>query len=315
MALKLQNRKFYPFAFAGSVLAVAIIWYLVFGFSRGQPFLTIIGAIAAFFYFWYKQHLEETKLFKELFTEFNRRYDGLNNRLNEIIRGDPTTKLKEDERSLVFDYFNLCAEEHFFHKAHYVDEAVWNAWRNGMAFFFNNPRIRDLWNEECESADERASYYGFEPPPYKTIVRESRRDVTVEVMRESTWRRDVSQGTRLEQFSVSRYFLGAPTRSVEWSQKFVDEALSYRDVRAFHNEPGVGFDPNFVFIERVYTENEGFIASFYGTVDIFKQYGHEVEPGRAPESYSRLRVKSADLLDRALKCLHISANLKDLDRS
>ena len=78
---------------------------------------------------------------------------------------------------------------------------------------------------------------------------------------------------------------------------------------------GIGFDPNFVFIERIYTENEGFIASFYGTIDVFRQYGHELEPGRAPDSYSRLRVKSVDLLDRALKCLHISANLKDLDRT
>ena len=292
-----------------------VFWISFVGRGHGELLLGVIAAIAGFFYFLYKQHLDETKLFKELFVEFNRRYDCLNNRLNKIVSSEATGALNDEERGVVFDYFNLCAEEHFFHNAHYIDETVWNAWRHGMAFFFNNSRIRDLWNEDCESADERASYYGFEPPPYKPTVRESRRGVTVEVTRESTWRRDVSQGTRSEQFSVNRYFGGSPSRSVAWSQRFVDEALLYRDVRAFHNEPGVGFDPNFVFIERVYTENEGFIASFYGTIDIFKQYGHEVEPGRAPESYSRLRVKSADLLDRALKCLHISANLKDLDRS
>ena len=288
---------------------------MAFGFAHGPLLLSIVTAIAAFFYFLYKHHLDETRLFKELFTEFNRRYDRLNNRLNKIVRVDSKDELKEEERGVVFDYFNLCAEEYFFHNVHYIDEAVCNAWRRGMAFFFNNPRIRDLWNEDCESADERASYYGFEPPPYKPTARESRREVSVETTRISTWPGNVGQSTRSEQFSVSQYFSGAPARSVEWSQKFVDEALSYLDVRAFHNIPGIGFDPNFVFIERVYTENEGFIASFYGTIDVFRQYGHEVEPERTPDSYSRLRVKSADLLDRALKCLHISANLKDLDRA
>jgi len=255
---------------------------VVFGFAHGQLLLGVVTAIAALFYFLYKQHVDETRLFKELFTEFNHRYDRLNNRLNEIIRGDPTVKLKDKERAVVFDYFNLCAEEHFFHDAHYIDEAVWNAWRHGMAFFFDNPRVRDLWNEDCESADQRASYYDFEPPPYKPTAEESRSQISVEVTRISTWQGDVSQSARSEQFSVSRYFSGVPARSLEWSQKFVDEALSYRNIRAFHNEPGIGFDPNFVFIERVYTENEGFIASFYGTVDEFRQYGHEVEPGERP---------------------------------
>jgi len=39
-------------------------------------------------------------------------------------------------RELLFSYFNLCAEEYFFHKAGYVDQDVWKSWYRGMSVFF-----------------------------------------------------------------------------------------------------------------------------------------------------------------------------------
>ncbi len=64
MALTLHNRKFYPYAFAVFVAGASAVWYVVFGLAHGQLVLGLITAGAAFFYFLYKQHLDETKLFQ-----------------------------------------------------------------------------------------------------------------------------------------------------------------------------------------------------------------------------------------------------------
>jgi hypothetical protein len=314
MSLYLRNRKFYSYAFIAVVSGTLGVWFPLIGRGFDNAFLGVVTAIAGFFAFLYKQHLDETKLFKELFVEFNRRYDRLNNRLNQIVDGDSRVELKPDEKNTLFDYFNLCAEEHFFKQSGYIDETVWNAWRHGMAFFFNNPRIRELWNQECASADERASYYKFEPPAYAGPAEGSSISPLVQRTRhQATWQAAEDRAEpRSMQFLVSQHFAHAPQRSVAWAQQFVDVALSYQEVRAFPNDAGVGFDPNFVFIERVYTEEEGFAASFYGGPDEFAKYGHRLKPGRS-NSYSRLKVYSADSLGIAEKCLHISANLQSLE--
>ncbi|HEY4950126.1 MAG TPA: hypothetical protein VIH88_07315 [Candidatus Acidoferrales bacterium] len=118
-----------------------------------------IAAIGGFLYFLYQQHLNETKLFKELFIEFNRRYDVLKYDLNTILFDLSAGELSSDQREKVFNYFNLCAEEYFFYKAGYIDHDVWRSWCRGMNEFFKSPRIRTLWEQE-----RKESYYGFRPP-------------------------------------------------------------------------------------------------------------------------------------------------------
>jgi hypothetical protein len=93
---------------------------------RPELLASAIGSVAGFTYFLYRQHLDETKLFKELFKEFNARYDALNDDLNTILSGPPEGSLSPDEKKPVFSYFNLCAEEYFFYKAGYIDRRVWN---------------------------------------------------------------------------------------------------------------------------------------------------------------------------------------------
>jgi len=159
MALSLHNKRWYPSIFLLSSAAILAAWLY---FAKGHPpelLLSGLGAVAGFFYFIYRQHLDETKLFKELFVEFNARYDKLNDGLNRILVGPREGELSGNERDLVFSYFNLCAEEYFFYKAGYIDETVWQSWCRGMNVFFGNPRIRNLWDSDCK-AD---SYYGFRP--------------------------------------------------------------------------------------------------------------------------------------------------------
>jgi hypothetical protein len=127
--------------------------------TRPELLLSGIGAIAGFIYFLYRQHLDETKLFKDLFVEFNARYDKLNDDLNAILFGPAEGDFTDAEQKVLFSYFNLCAEEYFFYKSGYIDGHVWKSWRRGMHVFFTHPRIRGLWNHDCK-AD---SYYGFRP--------------------------------------------------------------------------------------------------------------------------------------------------------
>lgn len=165
MAFKLPRRKYFPVIFVIAVLVVFAAWCQFEKSHRDEKshpelLLTGLGAIGGFAYFLYRQHLDETRLFKELFAEFNARYDKLNNDLNKILDGPEQGLPSTMERDTVFKYFNLCAEEYLFHKAGYIDKKVWNAWQKGMVIFFKNPRIAALWKSE-EKTD---SYYGFHPP-------------------------------------------------------------------------------------------------------------------------------------------------------
>ncbi|HEV3254289.1 MAG TPA: hypothetical protein VG033_07765 [Candidatus Acidoferrales bacterium] len=160
MALKLHNRRWYlPVFLVGSATAI-VVWLCFSEGRRPELLLSAIGGLAGLTYFLYRQHLDETKLFKELYTDFNKRYDSMNDHLNSILFGPPEGPLSVGERECLFSYFNLCAEEYFFYTVGYIDYRVWESWCRGMKVFFNHPRIQTLWEQDCK-AD---SYYGFRPP-------------------------------------------------------------------------------------------------------------------------------------------------------
>jgi hypothetical protein len=137
-------------------LAVVVI-SLILGKFDSLTITTLIGILLSFLYFAQKQDLEELSLFKELFTEFNHRYDGLNEGLNRIRCGDKQAELTAEEIDLLYNYFNLCGEEYLFFKRGYIYPEVRKAWLNGMRIFYQNERIRRIWEEELETG----SYYGL----------------------------------------------------------------------------------------------------------------------------------------------------------
>jgi hypothetical protein len=77
---------------------------------------TIGGGALGFVYFVQKQRLDELRLFHDLFTKFNDRYDGLNGTLNGILEGEAEAPLTQEQTDCLSDYFNLCAEEFFFYR-------------------------------------------------------------------------------------------------------------------------------------------------------------------------------------------------------
>lgn len=160
MALTLNNRRYYPVVFLVAFFAVLVGWIHFASGHHPELLVAVLGGVASFAYFIYRQHLDETRLFKELFSEFNDRYDGLNDDLNLILFRLLEDELSPAEKEMLFSYFNLCAEEYFFYEAGYIDRRVWESWYRGMGVFFKHPRIQELWEQDC-TAD---SYYGFRPP-------------------------------------------------------------------------------------------------------------------------------------------------------
>jgi hypothetical protein len=147
--------KYYALVSA-AVLATGFC-LLLLRFLQLNQLAAVAAGVFAFAFGVQKQHLEEMKWFKELFQQFNLRYDALHEDLNRIYKQPPNLPLEEHEIKTLFKYFNLCGEEHLYFDKGFICEEAWTAWYNGMRLFRQNPRIRKLWNDEL-GAD---SYYGL----------------------------------------------------------------------------------------------------------------------------------------------------------
>ena len=116
---------------------------------------SVIAAALAFCYFAQQQKLAEMSLFKELFTDFNRRYDALNDRLMQIVTSRET--LGQEDRQAVVDYCNLCAEEYLFFSEGYIHQQAWRSWCRGMLWYFDREPFQAVWEQEIATK----SYYGL----------------------------------------------------------------------------------------------------------------------------------------------------------
>lgn len=148
-----------------AIAAVATAIILVYFKEPLATFAGALGAILSVVYFVQKQKLEETKLFREIFQECNRRYDAMNELL-EMARASDEAHLNTEETSLLVDYFNLCGEEYLYYRQGYVPPAVWEAWYLGMKIVICSPRINELWRSEKATG----SYYGLPLEPFPSSV-------------------------------------------------------------------------------------------------------------------------------------------------
>lgn len=156
--LRLSRRSVYPVVLGLVFLLILLAIHLVLPEpKRAEFFVPALVATAGLAYFLYAQHLQETRLFSDLFRQFNERYDSLNEGLNKILELPADHMLTQVERQALYDYFNLCAEEHMYFTAGYVDLDVWRSWKNGMRVYAKHPAIASLWAEELRSG----SYYSF----------------------------------------------------------------------------------------------------------------------------------------------------------
>jgi hypothetical protein len=83
----------------------------------------------------------------------------MNEKLNAIVKKNTISEtMATGDIKNLFDYFNLCGEEYLFYRRGYIYPEVWKSWVAGMKFYYNDPRIQNLWEEELSSE----SYYGLD---------------------------------------------------------------------------------------------------------------------------------------------------------
>jgi hypothetical protein len=138
----------------GALLGVGLV---VFGTAGQKASLvgSIVAAALGFCYFAQQQKLAEMALFKTLFTEFNLRYDKLNERLQRIATSD--RPLDADARQTIIEYYNLCGEEYLFFAEGYIHRNAWRSWCAGMLWYFDREPFKKIWAEE----NSTNSYYGL----------------------------------------------------------------------------------------------------------------------------------------------------------
>src|SRR5437016_2305022 len=110
MTQKLKH-FFYDHLLLVSLLLLAVVFCAfanVEGLQKDSFLNWAVGSVLTLTYFVWKQHLEEIRLFKELFTAFNDRYDKLKERLDALYASD--NPLQGDDTVFLYGYFNLCAE-------------------------------------------------------------------------------------------------------------------------------------------------------------------------------------------------------------
>lgn len=139
----------------------------------------IISLIAIWLTTRYQKHtkkLADDRMMKDLFTEFNQRYDKINNKLDVISKmtEQEWNKLSEKERAVkagtVIDFFNISAEEYFWHKEGRIKGNIWASWSKGMNDIFNKSKvIQTLWAEECKNEGYKSYYIADKNEIFKNV--------------------------------------------------------------------------------------------------------------------------------------------------
>jgi len=109
--------------------------------------------------------IEGDRIFKELFQEFNKKYDcKFNNRLNDIVNLNIEFDKNGADYKLVIDYLNMCSEQYLWKTKRRIDNIVWESWENGMLKILNADAINKIVIAEIKPImleNEKDSYYGF----------------------------------------------------------------------------------------------------------------------------------------------------------
>ena len=104
----------------GLVSLIFVLCGAVPGLRTWSFLYPALGSVLGLFYFVFKQHLEEIRLFKELFTEFNARYDAMNERLYLECAASLDKPLGKEQIAFLYDYFNLCGEEYLYYRKGFI---------------------------------------------------------------------------------------------------------------------------------------------------------------------------------------------------
>ena len=122
------------------------------GIQSTGIFLAIIGLIITMLYNRKQLRLFNQQLKLSFFADYTKRYQEimLNLPLNlhavdfdfDILPDDVKDKTLRYMRS----YFDLCSEEYDLWQAGYIEERIWNNWKEGIEYAFSQKAYRIAWN-------------------------------------------------------------------------------------------------------------------------------------------------------------------------
>jgi len=120
------------------------------------------GLLITFIYNYHSRKLDKDRMNKELFSEFNKRYDVLNDYLYQITTTCKTLEDLNKQPLLKYklnDYYNLCAEEYYWFNKNRIDEKVWDSWEAGMNCWYSDFEIIKLgWKQELKENGHKSFY-------------------------------------------------------------------------------------------------------------------------------------------------------------
>lgn len=167
------------------ILSFAGVGVIVFMFNSNEhlePLISVLIAIFSAIFLLQKHNWDKKKIYHELFSDFNRRYDTLNENMNRIKEGKLINMInivlesdlsKPDEvqfytTSVIYDYLNLCGEEYFWAGQKMLHPEIWDNWKKGIEYFINCPIVIKVIKMEIERynsnnrKDKKVdNYYGF----------------------------------------------------------------------------------------------------------------------------------------------------------
>lgn len=124
-------------------------------------FLGLLASVATIYFGILKYKIENDRIFKELFSDFNKRYDkNFNDLINELKKNKEKKLTLKDEK-LIIDYFNLCAEEYLWTTKNRIPKSVWNAWKSGIKENLKVKQVEEIFKIETETENGKNSYYGL----------------------------------------------------------------------------------------------------------------------------------------------------------
>lgn len=119
---------------------------------------SITISIFGLFYIIANHKIIKDQSFRDLFREFNKRFDDINESLNEIVHAYSDSRL---ETKIIQDYLNLCSEEYLWKKKKRIPKSVWEAWEAGIIDYLKkSQKIKDHFVDEYKRGHDK-SYYGF----------------------------------------------------------------------------------------------------------------------------------------------------------
>lgn len=142
--------------------------------SFGAIILAVVASWLAYRHNKLTRELSNDNLQKQLFTEFNGRYDKLNDLLEFVknFEEDDVNRFLQSAENEMFgefskldikfkinDYLNLCSEEYYWYSKKRVDERIWSSWKKGMNDIYNSSSIiQDQWQEEIKNEGWKSFY-------------------------------------------------------------------------------------------------------------------------------------------------------------